>query len=89
VPPDNDTDDLNESNIDDLNNPLLGVDTTRIRRVQISVVSRSNQTDQRTGRRFASGQRPQIANRVAGPADAFSRRVYSSTVMPRNIQVLP
>ncbi len=89
VPPDNDTDDLNEANHNDLNDPILGVDTTRIRRVRISVVSRSNQTDQSTGRRFASGQRPQIANRVAGPADAFSRRVYSSTVMPRNIQVLP
>jgi len=89
VPPDNDTSDLNESNIDDLNDPLLGVDTTRIWRVRISVVSRSNQTDQTTGRRFASGQRPQIANRVAGVADAFSRRVYTSTVMPRNIQVLP
>ena len=85
VPADNDTDDLNESEIDDLNDPMLGVDTSRIWRVRISVVSRSNQTDSSTGRRFASGQRPQVANRVAGAADAFSRRVYTSTVMPRNI----
>ena len=89
VPPDNDTDDLNESQISDLNAPMLGVNPSRILRVRISVVSRSTQADTSTGRRFSSGQRPAVANRAAGPADAFGRRVFTATVMPRNIQVVP
>ena len=89
VPPDNDTDDLNESQISYLNDPLIGIDTSRIWRVRISVVSRATQADTGSKLRFSSGARPPVANRVAGPADNFGRRVFTSTIMPRNIQVVP
>ncbi len=88
-PADGDTDDLNESQIPDLNAPLVGMDTSRIKRVRISVVSRSTQADTGSKLKFSSGGRPAMGNRVAGPADNFSRRVFTSTVMPRNIQIVP
>jgi len=89
VPPDNDTDDLNESQISNLNDPLIGIDTSRIRRVRLSVISRSSQADTGGKLRFSSGGRPALSNRLAGAADNFGRRVFTSTLMPRNILVVP
>ena len=88
-PPDGDTLDLNEAQIPDLNAPLVGMDTSRIKRVRITVVSRSTQADTGGKLKFSSGSRPAVANRNAGPADNFSRRVFTSTLMPRNIQIVP
>ncbi len=65
------------------------MDTSRIKRVRITVVSRSTQADTGGKLKFSSGSRPAVANRNAGPADNFSRRVFTSTLMPRNIQIVP
>ena len=65
------------------------MDTSRIKRVRITVVSRSTQADTGGQLRFSSGGRPAVSNRNAGPADSFGRRVFTSTLMPRNIQIVP
>jgi hypothetical protein len=73
----------------DLNDPLNGVSPSTVSRVRLSVVSTSTQVDTGSSKEFGGGQRPAIANRAAGPLDNLQRRVFTATVMPRNISTLP
>lgn len=59
---------------------LDGQDTNDISTVQLSVIARADRDDLDT----VPGQRPAVANRVAGPADSFRRRVLTNTIAPRN-----
>ncbi len=72
--------------VNDLNNPPGGlvVLTDEIRRIRISVVTRTAQGDNQEGQRF-DRQRPAVANRVAGARDSFDRRRFTVSVLPRNM----
>ena len=62
------------------------VDLERIRRIQITVVSRSDRADQQDGAVFNRHRRPAAANRAQGAQlDAFPRRRFEVTVLPRNL----
>ena len=77
----------NEFPINDLNDTTLGwtVDPEMIRRVQISVLTRSTQGDALDGEVLNRYRRPQIANRLAGARDDLPRRRFTVSVLPRNI----
>jgi hypothetical protein len=78
--------------VNDLNNPdppagPVVANNNAIRRVRVSLIAVTNRAEQANA---ASGHllggRPQLANRVAGAAnDTFRRRIFSASVMPRNI----
>jgi hypothetical protein len=60
--------------------------TSRIRNVRISVVARGDLPDEVAGNQVvARGRRPAVANRPAGPPDAFTRRIYTVSLLPRNL----
>ena len=59
---------------------LDGQNTNDVSTLQISVVARANRDDLDS----VPGQRPAVANRVAGPSDTYRRRVLTSIVTPRN-----
>jgi prepilin-type N-terminal cleavage/methylation domain-containing protein len=74
--------------VHNLNSPPGGlvVDLARIRRMQITVVSRSTRADQGESAVYNRHRRPGVANRNAGTAlDAFPRRRFEVTVLPRNL----
>ena len=75
--------------VHDLNDPIVGLDPSTVSRVRISVVSRATQTDVGSTKKFSGGQRPAVANRVQGAADAFHRRILVANVRPRNISTSP
>jgi prepilin-type N-terminal cleavage/methylation domain-containing protein len=58
---------------------------SRIRRVRLSVLARTEREDERTNR-VVRNLRPALANRIASTRrDAFNRRSYTVSVMPRNM----
>ncbi len=73
--------------IHDLNTIAAGftIDTEQIRRVRISVVSRTDSGDGHEQENFQRFFRPANANRNAGAMDEFRRRRFSASVAPRNI----
>jgi len=78
----NGIEDNNEFPIHDINAmPLAVRDSARIRRVRITMVGRAAQTDETT----SVQNRPAIANRVQGPPDGFSRKILTTSVLPRNL----
>jgi prepilin-type N-terminal cleavage/methylation domain-containing protein len=84
------TDADTEFPIHDLNvNPGWAMDTTRIRRVRVSVITRTDmREDNADGSEKITGMsgRPALANRTAAAAvDGFQRRRFVATVMPQNL----
>ena len=75
--------------VHDLNDGATGINPATISRVRLTVVSRSTQQDVATSSKNQGGYLPPLANRVAGPPDAFQRRIFTATVMPRNISTVP
>jgi prepilin-type N-terminal cleavage/methylation domain-containing protein len=77
----------NEFPVNNLNDTTLGwtPDPERIRRVQVSVVTRSTQGDSLEGRVMNRHRRPAVANRAAGPRDDRPRRRFTVSVLPRNL----
>ena len=75
----------NEWPIDDLNNGALWMDLTRVRRMQISIVSVGTQGEQQEGQMFNRKRRPAIANRAPGIFDDLPRRHFTVDVLPRNL----
>ena len=73
--------------IHDLNTNAAGfaIDTERIRRVRISVVSRTDSGDGQAEENFQRFFRPATANRNAGALDEFRRRRFTASVAPRNM----
>lgn len=64
------------------------IDTSRIRRVRISVIARTQdvQGDGQEGVNPNRYRRPALANRTAAVArDAFKRRTFSASLLPRNL----
>jgi prepilin-type N-terminal cleavage/methylation domain-containing protein len=61
---------------------LTGNDSSLLRRVQLSVVTRTSMPDPDQ----AGGGRQATANRTGAPPDGFARRRYVVSVMPRNLQ---
>ena len=61
------------------------IDLDRIRRVQVSVVTRSDRPDTSESVNFNRYRRPAVANRAAGVADNFPRRRFTVNVLPRNL----
>jgi hypothetical protein len=59
---------------------LDGQDTNSIATVELSIIARADRDDLDS----VPGQRPPVANRTAGPADTFRRRVLTNTIAPRN-----
>ncbi len=81
-------DGANEFPVDDLNNPpgAATMDTTAIRRVRVSVITRTDQTEGGYKQQIDTGRRPGSANRVqAAQADSFRRRRFTTSVLPRNL----
>ena len=73
--------------IHDLNTLGAGftIDTQRIRRVRISVISRTDSGDGQAEENFQRFFRPATANRNAGALDEFRRRRFTASVAPRNM----
>jgi len=61
------------------------INTELIRRVRLSVVSRTDAGDQQEGMIFNRFARPANANRDAGGPDEFRRRRFTASVAPRNM----
>ena len=61
------------------------VDLAEIKRVQVTVVTRSDRPDIQEGEGFSRYRRPAVANRVAGAIDNFPRRRFTVNVLPRNL----
>jgi len=61
---------------------LTGNDSSLLRRVQLSVVTRTSMPDPDQ----AGAGRQATANRTGAPPDGFGRRRYVVSVMPRNLQ---
>jgi prepilin-type N-terminal cleavage/methylation domain-containing protein len=80
-------DDATEFPVDDLNNPpgAQVMDTAAIRRVRISVITVTDQNEGAVGQLNLNQQRPASANRPAGPPDAFKRRRFTTSILPRNL----
>lgn len=78
---DNDT----EFPVHDLTQPPIATrDLSKLRRVRISVVTRTDQEENPGGHQIDNRMRPASANRVAGPSDTFRRRRFVTSVLPRN-----
>ena len=76
----------NEWPVVDLNaNYGWPMDLTRIRRVQLTVVTRGTQGEQQEGQQFNRRRRPAVSNRIAGAFDDFPRRSFTIDVLPRNL----
>jgi prepilin-type N-terminal cleavage/methylation domain-containing protein len=61
---------------------------SRVRRVRLSVLARTEREDE-AGNRLVRNLRPALANRIASTRrDAFARRAYTVSVMPRNMLTL-
>jgi hypothetical protein len=73
--------------VHDLNNPpgALVVNTELIRRVRLSVVSRTDAGDGQMEANFQRFFRPANANRDPGGMDEFRRRRFAVSVAPRNV----
>ena len=73
--------------VDDLNNQggVNPMDTSQIRRIRVTVITRTNQTDGGATQENMSRRRPASANRVAGNPDAFRRRRFTTSILPRNL----
>ncbi len=80
-------DNADEFPVDDLNNQggPMPMDTSEIRRIRITVITRANQTDGGATQENMSRRRPASANRVAGAPDAFRRRRFTTSILPRNL----
>ena len=81
-------DDATEFPVDDLNNQPGGatMDTSAIRRIRISVITRTDQTEGGVSQEFNTQRRPANANRnQAATADQFKRRRFRTSVLPRNL----
>ncbi len=81
-------DDATEFPVDDLNNQpgAQTMDTSAIRRIRISVITRTDQTEGGVSQEFNTGRRPANANRVqSNTADQFKRRRFRTSVLPRNL----
>lgn len=62
----------------------------RVRLVQVSVVARADLDDDSSGAPVARHRRPAVANREkAAEADAFRRRRFTTSVLPRNLLARP
>jgi len=75
--------DASEWPVHDLN-AMVSLDTSRIRRVRISIVGIANVGDEDP----AGGQkhhRPGLANRAQGPIDNLEREIVTASVFPRNL----
>jgi prepilin-type N-terminal cleavage/methylation domain-containing protein len=74
--------DANEWPLDRLDNQ----DTSRIRRVRIYALGRTQVEDTSgSGTPLTRFRHPGLANRVPGPYDAFQREVFVASVLPRNL----
>ena len=62
-------------------NSLAGADLTRIRRVRLSVLTKTLRADEA----LAGPGRQALANRTAGTADKFRRRLGVVVAAPRNL----
>jgi prepilin-type N-terminal cleavage/methylation domain-containing protein len=76
--------------IHDLNaNPGWTIDTSRIRRVRVSVLTRTDMREVNadgTEKIMGTSGRPALANRAANPVpDGFQRRRFVASVMPKNL----
>ncbi len=61
---------------------LIGWDPSEIRSVRLSVIARAPSEDPE----FTGTGMPAAGNHVAGAADGFVRRRFTSTVYPRNLR---
>ena len=61
------------------------INTELIRRVRLSVVSRTDLGDGQVEEKFQRFFRPTNANRNAGGMDEFRRRRFTASVAPRNM----
>ncbi len=86
-PPNGLIDNALEFPVFDLNNQGGGLtmNTEQIRRIRITVVTRSSQTDGGVTQEAMTQRRPASANRLPGNADAFRRRRFTTSVLPRNL----
>jgi prepilin-type N-terminal cleavage/methylation domain-containing protein len=75
--------------VHNLNDPVVGLNPSTVSRVRVTVVSTSTQVDTGSTKTFGGGQRPAVANRVAGPQDTTQRRLFTANLMPRNISTQP
>jgi prepilin-type N-terminal cleavage/methylation domain-containing protein len=85
-----DTMDAGEFPVHDLSNlPNVNLNfaTDLIKRVRISVITRSKQADVDEGKQFVRHRRPAAGNRAEGVPDLFPRRRFTSSVVPRNSQL--
>lgn len=73
--------------VHDLNSTAYGftINTELIRRVRLSVVSRTEMGDGQMEENFQRFFRPTNANRTAGAPDEFRRRRFTASVSPRNM----
>ena len=81
-------DDATEFPVDDLNNQpgAATMDTSAIRRIRISVITRTDRTEGGVSQEFNTQRRPANANRVrSDTADQFKRRRFRTSVLPRNL----
>ncbi len=80
-------DDVIEFPVHDLNNqPGAVMDTSAIRRIRISVITRTDETEGGVSQEFNTQRRPASGNRnQAGQADQFKRRRFRTSVLPRNL----
>ena len=81
-------DNANEFPVDDLNNQPgpATMDTSAIRRIRISVITRTDRTEGGVSQEFNTQRRPANANRVqSNTADQFKRRRFRTSVLPRNL----
>jgi prepilin-type N-terminal cleavage/methylation domain-containing protein len=86
--PDNGQIDTDEFPVHNLNAPPSGltVNTSRIRRVRVSVLTVTDRQESRgAGEEWVTDGRPAVANRTAGGPDSFQRRKFSASVMPKNL----
>ena len=81
-------DDATEFPVDNLNNQPGGatMDTSAIRRIRLSVITRTDQTEGGVSQEFNTQRRPANANRVqSNVADQFRRRRFRTSVLARNL----
>lgn len=78
-------DNENEFPVHDLAQPpVANRDLSKLRRVRISVITRTDQEENPGGHQIDNRMRPASANRVSGPTDTFRRRRFVTSVLPRN-----